>query len=148
MHCSSDSPLSKSFSQSTAGRYLTFETSTAAEAVWLFDVALTFWAIVKFGRQFGSPSTTQNRTIVTCERDPLQWFLLWHTPNENPSPGSEFDDVDGWIRRGGPVSFQGLGELTELTVSKILAIFSERLENMSWSIAQRFRHVLTNLGKE
>ena len=62
--------------------------------------------------------------------------------------GSDFDDVDGWIQNGGPISFQGLGDLAELTVPKILDTFSERLENMPWGIAQRFRHVLKNLDRE
>lgn len=69
-------------------------------------------------------------------------------PTDKPYIGSEFDDVEGWIRNGGPVSFQGLGDLAELTVSKILSTFCERLENMSWGIAQRFRHVLMNLSRE
>ncbi|KAL1962696.1 hypothetical protein VTN77DRAFT_9240 [Rasamsonia byssochlamydoides] len=106
-----------------------FPFDTPSETVWIFDVALTFWAIIKFGQGglLGGSSTGQNRTTIT-----------W----------SEFDDVEGWIQNGGPVSFQGLGDLAELTVSKILSTFSERLENMSWGIAQRFRHVLMNLSKE
>jgi hypothetical protein len=41
-----------------------------------------------------------------------------------------------------------MGDFSELAVSKILSVFSERLENMPWGIAQRFRHVLMNLSKE
>jgi hypothetical protein len=62
--------------------------------------------------------------------------------------GSDFDDVEGWIQRGGSATFRGLGDFAQLTVSKILFAFSERLENTPWGIAQRFRHVLMNLSKE
>lgn len=46
------------------------------------------------------------------------------------------------------MSFQGLGALSDLTSSKILSVFSERLESMSWGIAQRFKHVLLSLQRE
>lgn len=62
--------------------------------------------------------------------------------------GSDSDEVYDWIQNGGPVSFQGIGDLSDLSVSKVLSVFGERLENMPWGIAQRFRHVLMNLSKE
>lgn len=54
----------------------------------------------------------------------------------------------GWIQNGGRVSFQGIGDLSELTASKVLSVFIERLETMPWGISQRFRHVLMNLRAE
>ncbi|KFY26674.1 hypothetical protein V493_03945 [Pseudogymnoascus sp. VKM F-4281 (FW-2241)] len=102
-----------------------FTFDTPSESVWMFDAALTFWAIIKFGIGLGSSLAAQNRTTVT-----------WSGSNE----------VDGWIQNGGPVSFQGIGDLAELSVSRVLSVFSERLENMPWGIADRFRHVLVNLS--
>lgn len=46
------------------------------------------------------------------------------------------------------MSFQGIGDLSELSAPRVLSVFSERLENMPWGIADRFRHVLVNLSKE
>lgn len=62
--------------------------------------------------------------------------------------GSDFDDVHEWIQHGGQASFQGLGNLVDLSESKLLSTFSERLESMSWGISLQFRHVLMNLSKE
>ncbi|KFZ03327.1 hypothetical protein V502_11042 [Pseudogymnoascus sp. VKM F-4520 (FW-2644)] len=101
-----------------------FTFDAPSESVWIFDAALTFWAIIKFGIGLGGLSASQGRTIVT-----------WSGSNE----------VDGWIQNGGPVSFQGIGDLAELSVSRVLSVFSERLENMPWGIADRFRHVLDQL---
>ncbi|BCS28427.1 uncharacterized protein APUU_61475A [Aspergillus puulaauensis] len=103
----------------------TFE--NPSEALCTFYAALTFWAIVKFGTELNIPSSASKRTVVT-----------W----------SDFDDVDEWIQSGGPISFQGLGNLAELSEAKILSTFSERLESMSWGISLHLRHVLTSLSKE
>lgn len=46
------------------------------------------------------------------------------------------------------MSFQGIGDLSELTASRVLSVFVEKLENMPWGIAQRFRHVLMSLRTE
>ncbi|KAH8698650.1 fungal-specific transcription factor domain-containing protein [Talaromyces proteolyticus] len=62
--------------------------------------------------------------------------------------GSDFDDIHEWVKSGGPVCFQGLGDLSDLTSSKILSIFSERLENMPWGLSRRFKHVLMMLERE
>ncbi|OBT68701.1 hypothetical protein VE03_01825 [Pseudogymnoascus sp. 23342-1-I1] len=104
-----------------------FTFDTPSESVWIFDAALTFWAIIKFGDGLGGSLAAQSRTTVT-----------WSGSSE----------VDGWIQNGGPVSFQGIGDLAELSVSRVLSVFGERLENMPWGIADRFRHVLVNLSKE
>ncbi|KFY16961.1 hypothetical protein V492_00970 [Pseudogymnoascus sp. VKM F-4246] len=100
---------------------LRFTFDTPSEAVWIFDVALSFWAIIEFGTDLGSSAAAQVRTTVT-----------W----------SGSSDADGWIQNGGPVSFQGIGDLAELNAARILSVFCERLENMPWGIADRFRHVL------
>ena len=44
--------------------------------------------------------------------------------------------------------FQGLSDLSDLTSSKVLSLFSERLESMPWGLSQRFKHVLTGLERE
>ncbi|KAJ5963060.1 hypothetical protein N7481_013365 [Penicillium waksmanii] len=103
----------------------TFE--NPCEALWTFYAALALWAIVKFGKELNISSSGPKRTVVT-----------W----------SDFDDVDEWIQCGGPISFQGLGNLAELSEYKILSTFNERFESMSWGISLHFRHVLMNLSKE
>ncbi|KAH8805434.1 fungal transcriptional regulatory protein [Xylogone sp. PMI_703] len=100
---------------------------TPSETVWVFDAALTFWTMIKFGTGLIGSSDTSNKVTIT-----------W----------SDSDDVYDWIQRGGPVSFQGIGNLSELTVPKVLSVFIERLENIPWGLAQRFRHVLMNLREE
>lgn len=116
--------------------------STPSEAVWIFDVALSFWAIIKFGTDLGSSAAAQVRTTVTCKLYSPSVISCWQLV------GSGSSDADGWIQNGGPVSFQGIGDLAELNAAKILSVFCERLENMPWGIADRFRHVLVNLSKE
>lgn len=44
--------------------------------------------------------------------------------------------------------FQGLGEFNELTSVKSLATFRQRMDIMSWGLAERFKHVLVNLERE
>lgn len=133
----------------------TTDNSTPSETVFTFDAALTFWAIVKFGQGelVRGSSMGQKRTTITCALVPIEHSFRALTVS-NPADafifmlGSDFDDVEGWIQTGGPVSFQGLGDLAELSVAKILTTFGEKLENMSWGLAQKFRHVLTNLSRE
>jgi len=62
--------------------------------------------------------------------------------------GSDHAGASEWIRNGGQVSFQGLGDLNDLSSTKVLSIFSERLESMPWGLAQRFKHVLMSLETE
>ncbi|KIM99147.1 hypothetical protein OIDMADRAFT_56312 [Oidiodendron maius Zn] len=104
-----------------------FTFDTPSESVWMFDAALTFWAIVKFGVGIGGSSDSSRETTVT-----------W----------SDSDEVYSWIENGGRVTFQGIGDLSQLSVPKILGIFIERLDNMPWGIAQRFKHVLVNIREE
>ncbi|KAL2127172.1 hypothetical protein VTI74DRAFT_11208 [Chaetomium olivicolor] len=104
-----------------------FNFDSPAETVLTLDIALTFWAILKFSRPIGDSSPNQKRTMIT-------WF--------------DHAGASEWIRTGGPVSFQGLGDLTDLTSTKVLSIFSERLESMPWGLAQRFKHVLMSLETE
>lgn len=84
---------------------------------------------------------------MTCKSDICGFHcdILTYFPT---AIGSDFDDVDEWIQHGGQASFQGLGNLADLSESKLLSTFSERLESMSWGIAVQFRHVLMNLSKE
>ncbi|KAJ5619437.1 hypothetical protein N7510_003421 [Penicillium lagena] len=103
----------------------TFE--NPCEAIWTFYAALALWAIIKFGSGLNISSSGPKRTVVT-----------W----------SDFDDVHEWIQHGGQASFQGLGNLADLSEAKLLSTFSERLESMSWGISLQFRHVLMNLSKE
>ncbi|OAQ75458.1 fungal transcriptional regulatory protein [Purpureocillium lilacinum] len=104
-----------------------FTFDSPAETVLTLDLALTFWAILKFSTSIGESSPSQRRTIIT-----------W----------SDHAGASEWIRNGGPVSFQGLGDLNDLSSTKVLSIFSERLESMPWGLAQRFKHVLMSLETE
>ncbi|PWI75924.1 C6 and C2H2 transcription factor [Purpureocillium lilacinum] len=104
-----------------------FTFDSPAETVLTLDLALTFWAILKFSTSMGESSPSQRRTIIT-----------W----------SDHAGASEWIRNGGQVSFQGLGDLTDLSSTKVLSIFSERLESMPWGLAQRFKHVLMSLETE
>ncbi|UNI15668.1 hypothetical protein JDV02_002179 [Purpureocillium takamizusanense] len=104
-----------------------FTFDSPAETVLTLDLGLTFWAILKFSTSIGEPLPNQRRIIIT-----------W----------SDHAAASEWIRIGGPVSFQGLGDLSDLSSTKVLSIFSERLESMPWGLAQRFKHVLMSLEKE
>ncbi|KZO90459.1 hypothetical protein CALVIDRAFT_490418 [Calocera viscosa TUFC12733] len=106
---------------------LRFRFDSLSEMIWTFDLALTFWAMLRFGSSVVKTSVQSPRTIIT-----------W----------SESDELERYIHHGGSMLFQGLGDLVELDAAKVLAVFEERLEAMPWGIAQRFRHVLMNLDGE
>ncbi|OAQ61102.1 fungal transcriptional regulatory protein [Pochonia chlamydosporia 170] len=98
-----------------------------AETILTFDVALTFWAITKLSSIVTESNGGGRRATIT-----------W----------SDSSATSDWIQQGGDVSFQALGSLSDLTSSRVLSIFIERLESMSWGIAQRFKHVLLSLQRE
>ncbi|CEL02560.1 hypothetical protein ASPCAL03728 [Aspergillus calidoustus] len=104
-----------------------FPFDNPCETLWMFYAALALWAIIKFGSDLNISSSGSKRTVVT-----------W----------SEFDNADEWIQHGGQVFFQGLGNLADLPISKLLSTFYERLEFMSWGVSVQFRHVLLDLAKE
>ncbi|OAA50753.1 Fungal transcriptional regulatory protein [Beauveria brongniartii RCEF 3172] len=101
-----------------------------AETVLCLDVALTFWAALKFSTNLGGVGGGGTRQ--------KPFSIFW----------SNCDDASEWVKHGGAVYFQGLGELGELTSAKSLAIFRQRMDIMSWGLAERFKHVLLNLEKE
>jgi hypothetical protein len=41
--------------------------STPPETVWMFDAALTFWAMLKLGTRLDSSSNSPNKTTITCQ---------------------------------------------------------------------------------
>jgi hypothetical protein len=75
----------------------------------------------------GGSSRSQNRTNITCELIPVNISCFYSLPAARlivfslGTIGSDFDVVEGWIQNGGPVSFQGLEDLAEVTVSKNLS---------------------------
>ncbi|KAM3498320.1 hypothetical protein MY10362_008355 [Beauveria mimosiformis] len=101
-----------------------------AETVLCLDVALTFWAALKFSTNLGGVGGGGTRQ--------KPFSIFW----------SNCDDASEWVKHGGAVYFQGLGELGELTSAKSLAIFRQRMDIMSWGLAERFKHVLLNLEQE
>ncbi|EGX97024.1 Fungal transcriptional regulatory protein [Cordyceps militaris CM01] len=96
-----------------------------AETVLGLDVALTFWALLKFSDNLGGEGQKS-------------FSVFWST----------CDDASEWARNGGAVYFQGLGDLGQLTSAKCLAIFRQRMDIMSWGLADRFKQVLLNLERE
>ncbi|OAA69693.1 Fungal transcriptional regulatory protein [Cordyceps fumosorosea ARSEF 2679] len=100
-----------------------------AETVLCLDVALTFWALLKFSSDLGGAGGGARQRPFS---------IFW----------SNCDDAGEWVKNGGAVYFQGLGELRELTSAKCLAIFRQRMGIMSWGLADRFKHVLLNLERE
>jgi hypothetical protein len=93
--------------------------------VWTFDAALCLWAILQF--------TTQ----------PLS-----HGPTTTTISWTESSQIELWIKNGGGVSIQGLGNVAQLSVAVLLQTFADRLEIMSWGLAARYRKVLINLLRD
>lgn len=115
--------------------------SASSETGWVFDTVVTFWAVIKFGIELDNSSIQRNKTTITCG--------LYSSFRGRADKWRVHSEVaDDWIQNGGPVSLQGVGYLGELSVLKILSIFCKRLDNMPWSIAQRFEHALTNRSNE
>lgn len=105
------------------GRYV-FD--SPSEVIWLFDTALTLWAILKFGGDYTSNSSADIRppTVLSWTRTPA---------------------VDDWIASGGPLWLQGLGTLAELTPAVVLHNLANRLDLLCWGLAGRYRQVLNKL---
>jgi len=59
---------------------------------------------------------------------------------------SSTDAVEDWIARGGGASIQGLGDLNTLTPTKVLDNFVDRLDQLSWGLAQQYKEVLLQLS--
>jgi len=92
------------------------------------------------GRIVTKPKANDNHLLVAFASNVYKRLTV--------TAGSDHAGASEWIRNGGQVSFQGLGDLNDLSSTKVLSIFSERLESMPWGLAQRFKHVLMSLETE
>ncbi|EFY91663.1 C6 and C2H2 transcription factor, putative [Metarhizium acridum CQMa 102] len=105
--------------------------------------------------QFTWPNFLQNIKVAAgksgtdeSKADAREWVRARIEEDPVITRGSDNSAASDWIQHGGEIAFQGLGSMSELTISKVLSIFIERLESMSWGIAQRFKHVLLSLQRE
>ncbi|GAA5820962.1 hypothetical protein JCM11251_001897 [Rhodosporidiobolus azoricus] len=100
---------------------------TPAETMWIADAAMAVWAIVKFARSALSapPSPLQTRSTI-------HW--------------SDSRTLEPWIQHGGPLALKnGLGDFDTVTPETVLEKFAERLEDLPWGLAKKYRAVLLQL---
>lgn len=92
----------------------------------MFDVALSLWACLRFSNVLSTASATA--PIV------VSWVK---TP-----------ELATWVKTGGPIIIQGLGEVTTGSWSQILQRCAEHLQVSSWELGARYRKVLLDLVAE
>jgi hypothetical protein len=61
---------------------------------------------------------------------------------------SESAAVDEWVKLGGGLIVQGLGNIGGLSISSLLQGFADRLDVLSWGLASQYRKVLLSLIQE
>ncbi|RSH90377.1 hypothetical protein EHS25_000982 [Saitozyma podzolica] len=103
-----------------------FTFDTPPEVVWTFDAALCMWAVLRF---------SNNPIAMTGMPGPV---VSW----------SESAAVDEWVKLGGGLIVQGLGNIGGLSISSLLQGFADRLDVLSWGLASQYRKVLLSLIQE
>lgn len=105
-----------------------FMFGSPCEVIWVFDTALTIWAMLKFGGDIASG-------LIAARQSAQMTVIGWtRTPV-----------VDQWITYGGPVWLHGLGAIIDLSPISVLTAFANRLDLLCWGLASRYRAVLTKL---
>lgn len=118
--------------------------SAPAETVLTLDVALTVWAMVKFSTNLSSACPSQDSAAITCKFYPS----FWQSGLFSSVLGPNCDDMSEWVTAAGQAYFRGLGDFDSLTSHGVLQIFKQRMDMMSWGLAERFKHVLIYLERE
>ncbi|RSH93054.1 hypothetical protein EHS25_007407 [Saitozyma podzolica] len=103
-----------------------FKFDTPPEVIWMFDVALSLWACLRFGNVL--PSASAAIPVV------VSWVK---TP-----------ELETWVKTGGPIIIQGLGGITTASWSQLLQRCAEHLQVSSWELGARYRKVLLDLVAE
>ncbi|GAA5860915.1 hypothetical protein JCM8547_003887 [Rhodosporidiobolus lusitaniae] len=100
---------------------------TPTEAIWIADAAMALWAIVKFAR-----------TALSAPPAPL--------PLRSTVHWSDSRSIEPWVQHGGPLALKnGLGDFDTVTPEAVLIKFAERLEDLPWGLAKKYRVVLLQL---
>jgi hypothetical protein len=84
------------------------------------------------------------------------WVILRFSNNPTAMMGmpgpviswSESPAVDEWVKLGGGLTVQGLGDVGSLSISSLLQGFADRLDVLSWGLASQYRKVLLSLIQE
>nr|XP_031864290.1 uncharacterized protein CI109_000203 [Kwoniella shandongensis]KAA5531362.1 hypothetical protein CI109_000203 [Kwoniella shandongensis] len=102
-----------------------FPRGSFAELFWMFDCALVFWAINKYASHQLHSTTFQSALFAA------NWF--------DTSPPAM------WLAHGGQIVFPFLGSSSTWTVSSLLEMFMDRLDEMPWGLAVQYKLVLNRL---
>lgn len=122
--------------------------STFSEVLWTLDCALALWGIIKLGPDLVEGGNfVAGRTTVKCERFRAS-LLCSRAHLLRPLAGSDNVDDIPWISRGGPVTFQSLGTLADMTVMGVLSFFINKLKIMPWGLTELYVQVLERLLDE
>ncbi|ORY25649.1 fungal-specific transcription factor domain-domain-containing protein [Naematelia encephala] len=95
------------------------------ELFWMFDCALVFWAVVKYG--LDSLKSSELRSALFA----ANWF--------------DTDPPQVWLEHGGQIVFPYLGSSSTMNVKDTLTLFMNRIDSMPWGLATQFRQVLAKL---
>lgn len=113
------------------------------EPFWVFDCALVFWVVVKYGTDALGGSGIKS-ALFAANCTPIMRDLC-PLPAADCPLGFDVEPPAIWVEHGGQIFLPYLGSSSALNVSETLRFFMERLHKIPWGMAALFRQVLAKL---